>query len=90
MAPLPRFQVLSLNGQVSILSKLRSLHHLLHNQNYTTLALLQEVGMISNGQKFHPLYTGCYTVVHRNSIGAILFLSDPALILVERHSDPSG
>ena len=79
-------QVLCLNTQVSLQSKVRALHAVIKQSGYPAALMPQEISEII----FPPLYASYYKSPNRNSIGAsILVRRTQQIVILEVHFEPN-
>ena len=89
-SPTSALQVLYLNTQVSVQSKIRALHVVIKQTGYPAALMLQEIGKMPEDFIFHPLYANFYKSPNRNSAGAcILVRRTQQIVVLEVHLEPN-
>ena len=89
-SPTTGLQVLCLNTQVSVQSKIRALHAILKQTGFLAALMLHEVGKIPDDFVFHPLYASFCKSPNRNSAGAcILMRRTQQIVVLEVHFEPN-
>ena len=87
-SPTTRLQVLCLNTQVTVQSKIRALHAIIKKTGFPAALMLQEVGKIPDDFVFHPLYANC--TPNRNSTGACILLRRiQQIVVLVVHFEPN-
>ena len=89
-SPTIGLQVLCLNTQVCLQSKIRALHAIIKQTGFPAALMLHKNGKIPNDFVFHPLYASFYKAPNRNWAGAcILLRRTQHIVVLEVHFEPN-